>query len=52
MKRGRGGMGRGEGVQPLHAPVRPTQDNLKFELPSSDCRTTNGYVTPGVIVMW
>ena len=33
------------------APVRPTQDNLKFELPSSDCRTTNGYVTPGVIVM-
>ena len=31
--------------------MRPTQDNLKFELPSSDYRTTSGHVTPGVILM-
>ena len=29
----------------------PTQDNLKFELSSSDYWTTSGYVTPGVILM-
>ena len=39
--------GGGGGVQPLHALVRPIQDNLKFELPPSN----SGYVTPGFIVM-
>ena len=43
--------GGGWGVQPLHAPLRQTQDNLKFKLPSSDYRTTSRYVTPGVILM-
>ena len=39
------------GIQPLHAPLRQTQDNLKFKFPSSDYRTTSRYVTPGVILM-
>ena len=46
-----GGEGGGGEVQPLRAPVRPTQDFLKFELPSSDYRTTTGNMTPGVILM-
>ena len=39
-----GGGGGGQ-VRSLHAPVRSTQGNLKFELPSSDYRTTSGYMT-------
>ena len=35
----------------LCSTVRPTQDNLKFELPSSYYWTNSGYMTPGIILM-